>query len=266
MASIRSYKNGAGGSSGADLAVLRPTLQSGNYWYVGNATAGASDSNAGSERVAPLLTAAQAVTSASAGDTIVFLSGHSETVSSAVTLSKAGLSLVGEGAGLGVPKFTCSGTIAMFDITAAGVLLDNLYFPASVAVATARVRVGSGGAQLNNLSFDSGASDTNRALSLITGAGNVLLRNTRFTATASGAATGLEVVNATSDVTMDNVTFDAGSFSWSSYAFKGTSAITRLRATRIYLFSGSHVLLPTGTTGTLAVAGATGDSRTDWTP
>jgi hypothetical protein len=42
VASIRSYKNGAGGSSGADLAVLSPTYQSGNYYYVGNATPGAS--------------------------------------------------------------------------------------------------------------------------------------------------------------------------------------------------------------------------------
>ena len=93
MASIRSYKNGAGGSSGADLAVLKPTYQSGNYWYVGNATTGNSDANAGTERAKPLSTSAQANTNAAAGDTIVYLSGHNEILSSAVTWSHAGLSL-----------------------------------------------------------------------------------------------------------------------------------------------------------------------------
>ena len=92
------------------------------------------------------------------------------------------------------------------------------------------------------------------------------MRNSRFAAVAATPAVGLEVINAVSDVTLDNVTFDGGSFRWSDYAFKGSAAVTRLRATRVYLLSGSHVLLPTGTTGTLSVAAATGDSRTDWTP
>lgn len=263
---IRSYKNGAGGSTGADLAVMRPTLQSGNYWYVGNQTTGASDSNVGTERIAPLATTAQAVTNASAGDTIVFLAGHLESIGTAVTLSKAGLSLIGEGTGTAVPRFTCTSTIAMFDVTAAGVLLDNLYFKASTAVATARVRVATAGVRMNSLTFECGASDTNRALSLITGAGNIRLTNARFTAVAATPSVGMEVVNSVSDVTMDNVVFDGGSFRWSGYALTGTAAITRLQATRLYLLSGSHVLLPTGTTGTVSIAAATGDSRCDWSP
>ena len=266
MASIRSYKNGAGGSSGADLAVLSPTLTSGNYWYVGNATPGASDANAGTERAKPLLTSAQANTNAAVGDTIVYLSNHNETIGTAVVWAHAGLSLVGEGTALSVPRFTCTGTVAMFDITGAGLVLDNLYFAASTAVPTARIRIASAGCRLNALQFDCGASDTARALSLITGAGTVVVDNTRFTSVAAGAAVGLEVVNAVSDLSMNNVTFDGGSFGWTSSALLGTSAVTRLRAKRLYLLSGSNVLLPTGTTGTVNVIGATGDSVVNWTP
>lgn len=266
MASIRSYKNGAGGASGADLAVLSPILSSGVFWYVGNATPGNSDSNAGTERAKPLASSAQANTNAAAGDTIVYLQNHNEVISSSVVLAHTGLSLVGEGTGLSVPRFTCGGTIAMFDVTGAGVLFDNLYFPPSTAVPTARIRTAAADTDMNALQFDCGTNDTNRALSLITGAGTVRLRNSRFTSVATTPAVGLEVVNAASDLYMDNVIFDGGSFGWSDYAFKGSAAITRLRAKRIFLLNGSNVLLPTGTTGTLNVAGASGDSVVAWTP
>lgn len=228
--------------------------------------AGASDANAGTERAKPLLTSSQANTNAAIGDTVVYLSGHSEVIGTTVIWAHAGLSLVGEGTGLTVPRFTCSGTIAMFDITGAGLVLDNLYFPASTAVPTARVRVASVGCELNALQFDCGANDTARALSLITGCATIRINNSRFTATAAGAAVGIEVVNAVSDVSMNNDIFDGGSFTWSDYAFKASAAVTRLRAKRQYLLNGSNVLLPTGTTGTLNVAGASGDSVVSWTP
>lgn len=266
MASIRSYKNGAGGSSGADLAVLSPQLTSGVFWYVGNATAGASDSNAGTERAKPLLTSAQANTNASAGDTIVYLQNHNEVIASAVVLAHTGLALVGEGTGAAVPRFTCNSAIAMFDVTGAGVLFDNLYFPASTAAPVARIRTAATGTDMNALQFDCGANDTVRALSVITGAGNVRLRNSRFTSVASTPAVGLEVVNATSDIYLDNITFDGGSFGWTDYALKGSAAVTRLRAKRLLLLNGSNVLLPTGTTGQVNVIGASGDSQVAWTP
>lgn len=233
---------------------------------MGNATAGASDANAGTERTKPLLTSAQANTNAAVGDTVVYLASHNEVISTAVVLAHAGLSLVGEGTGLSVPRFTCGATIAMFDITGAGIVLDNLYFAASTAVPTARVRVASVGCDLNALQFDCGTSDTVRALSLITGCATIRINNSRFTSVATGAATGMEVVNAVSDISMNNDTFDGGSFGWSSSALLGTAAVTRLRAKRQFLLSGSNVTLATGTTGTFNVIGASGDSAVNWTP
>lgn len=267
MAAIRSYVNGAGGASGADLAVLENTYQSGNYWYVGNAVSGASDSNAGTERSKPLLTTAQAYTNAAAGDTVVWLASHAETITVSVNMAKAGMSWVGEGTGSAIPRLTCNAAITMLDVTAAGILIDNVYFPASTTVAPgSRLRVGAAGTILNGLSFDCGLYDTNSAFQCIVNS-TVRLTDTRFTATAATPAIGLYVSGAFTDLTMDAVVFDGGSFGWSDYAWKQTAAITRaMRATRISLYNGSHVLMPTATIGTLQIENVTGDSRLDWTP
>lgn len=262
---ITYYPNGAGGTTGADLAVLKRITKSGLTYYVGNATTGASAGNSGLERGKPLLTTAQAYAAISAGDTVVYLQNHVETISVAVTLAKAGISLVGEGSGATVPRLTCGAAIAMFDITAAGVLLDNLYFPASTVAPTARVRVGGADARLNALQFDCGASDTNRALSFVTGASSATLTSSRFTSTAATPAVGIELINAIAGLTMDAVTFDGGSFEWSDAAFKGTAAVTRLRATRMYQLAGSDAILATGSTGDWQTEVSTGNSRLNWT-
>jgi hypothetical protein len=262
---ITSYINGAGGTEGADLALLENIVASGLIYFVGNAVSGASDSHSGLDRGKPLLTTAQAYSNASAGDTIVFLEDHTETISSAVTLGKAGLSLVGEGSGSSAPQLTCGGTIAMLDITAAGVLIDNIVFAASTAVPTALIRSAAAGTVLNGLSFSLGASDTNRAVSFITGASDARITNTSFTSTSATAETCIEIVNALAGLTMDSVTFDGGSFEWADYAFKGSAAVTRLRATRMNQLNGSDAILATGSTGIWQQQVVTGNSRLNWT-
>lgn len=262
---ITLYADGAGGSTGADLATLTSLSASGLIYYVGNTVTGASDSNSGLDRGRPLLTTAQAFSNASAGDTIVYLASHAENIGTAVTVSKAGLSFVGEGSGTTVPRLTCTGTIAMLDITAAGVLVDNILFPASTAAPTARIRVGAAGVILNALQFQCGASDTTRALSFVTGASDAKVTNTTFTSVASQPAVGIEIINALAGLTMDRVTFDGGSFEWSDFAFKGTAAVTRLRATRIFQYNGSDANLSTGSTGIWQSQGSTGNSRLTWT-
>lgn len=263
---ITSYVNGAGGTTGSEYATAGNLSKSGLIYYVGNATTGASAGNSGLDRAKPLLTTAQAFAAAAAGDTIVFLEGHAEEIGVTVILSKAGMKLVGEGTGSSVPRFTCTAAIAMFDITGAGVILDNLYFPASTTAApTARVRVAAADVRLNACQFDCGAVDTTRALSYVTGASSATLTNSRFTATAATPAVGVEVINALAGLTMDTVTFDAGSFEWSDYAFKGTAAVTRLTALNMYQLAGSDVILPTGSTGDWYTAASTGNSRLNWT-
>jgi hypothetical protein len=262
---ITSYINGAGGTSGADLATLKRIQASGLIYYVGNATSGASGSNSGRDRSKPLLTSAQGYAAASAGDTIVYLENHAEEIGTTVVINKAGLSLVGEGEGASLPRLTCTGTIAMLDITAAGVLVDSITFPASTAVPTAVIRSAAAGTVLNGLTFSCGASDTARAVSFITGASDARITDTSFTSTAATAASAIEVINALAGLTMDNVSFDGGSFEWTAAAFLGTAAVTRLRATRMYQLNGSDVTLATGTTGLWQQQVSTGNSRHTWT-
>lgn len=266
MASIQFYPNGGGGSSGADLSVLKPAYYSGNTWYVLNKSGTDAASPAGQERSAPLKTVSQAYTNAVAGDTIIFLPGHAETLAAAQVINKIGLALVSEGTAGTRASFLCSGAVAMFDITSAGVLVDNIYFPASTGVATARVRTAAVFTRVNNCQFDCGVNDTNRALEFITGAGQCRVTNTGFTATAATPAAGIEVLNAMSHLEMDSVTFDGGAFGWSSNAFKGTAAVTGLTATRMNRLNGSHVILATGGTGKWYDGVTTTDVRMSWTP
>lgn len=269
MASIRSYPNGAGGSTGADLATLKPLLVSGTIYYVGNAVTGASDSNAGTERTAPWLTSAHAQATVANGDTVVYLASHAENIGTQVAWTQTGLNLVGEGSGSTKPSFSCTAGIVMWVFSGAGCLLDNLTFPASTTDGATRVQINNvASTKLNALTFYCGAHDTNPSLALVnTGANNTRITNTTFTATAALGGYALNNANAITDLTLDNVTFDAGSFQWLlGGAWNVPAAVTRLRATRINILNGSNVVLATGTTGIIQVASQTGDSQVNWTP
>lgn len=269
MAAIRSYVNGAGGSSGADLAVLKPTYQSGNYWYVGNAVATADDANDGDERKYPFATLAAGYAAAADGDTVVVLANHLEIIATTVTIAKRGLSLLGEGLGTAKPRFVngvAAATAAMWSVTVQEVLVDNFFFPASSVVARERIDVSGATAQgmFRNLEFECGENDATRSMRLAS-AISMVGYNLRFTAVGAEAGPGLEI-STVPGISIDKLTFDGGSFGWATQAMYGSTACTNMRLTRVYQYNGSHFLFPTGTTGTVNVVDATGDSRIDWTP
>ena len=264
---IKSYINGAGGSTGADLATLDRTIMSGAYWYVGNAVAGNSDANDGRERTAPLATIGQANTNSSAGDTIVCLANHAETIGTIVTFAKANVNIVGEGAGSSLPRFTngvAAATNPMFKITAGQVLFDNLYFPGSSVVARERIQVlgGSGTSILRNLTFECSANDAQHQI-VYSGTGPDYFYNLRFTATGAGAAP--IGVGSTGPLIGDILYLDGGSFGWTTSGALNASGTTNFRLTRVFQYNGSHIIIATGNTGTIQIQGSTGDSRVDWT-
>jgi len=237
---------------------------SGQVWYVGP---GGTDTTTpqGLQRQYPLATFAQAYTNAAAGDGIVFLEGHAETLTVAQTLAKAGIHIVSEGSGSDRATFTCNGAIAMFDITAAGVWLDNILFPASSTAPTARVRTASTKTRVTSCEFLCGASDTAAALKFVTGAGQGIVEDCTFTSTATAGASrpaiGIEVANAMSDLEVRDTIFDGGTYGWSDYALKGTAAITRLYAKGMSLLNGSDVYAATGSIYRVHVANKSGGSR-----
>src|ERR1051325_9126450 len=67
---------------------------------------------------------------ASRGDVVLVLPGYTETVTAAITVSVAGVSIIGIGNGALKPTITVNGTIDGFNVTAASVLIDNIAFAA----------------------------------------------------------------------------------------------------------------------------------------
>ncbi len=253
--------NGIGGSTGHSLATGSPLQSFGAVWYVGP---GGTDAGgiAGWRREAPLATLLQAYTNASAGDTIVLLAGHAETLAVAQTLGKIGLTIVSEGDGSNRARFTCNAAIAMFDVTAAAVRILNVYFPASTTIApTARVRIAAAGVLVEDCYFECGALDTNRALQLVTGAASVEINSTTFIATAATPARGIQSSNAMTGLILRDLVFDGGSFGWTVYACEiVTGVITGLYANNISLLNNSDVASANAGTGNFLIGESSGSA------
>ena len=261
MSSPNLYQNGAGGTVGHSLAIRSPVwaLNASYIWYVGPGGTDAA-SPAGRRREKPLATLAQAHTNCAAGDIIVCLEGHLESLSAAQVFSKARVKVVSEGSGSSRARFTCTGAVAMFDVTAAGVRFLNLYFPASTAVPTARIRSAAARTYIEDCYFECGASDTSRAVSFVTGAGTATVSGTSFVSVAATPAIGIEIINAISDLDLIDVTFDGGASGWTDFAFKATAAVTGIYANVANQLNNSDAYFVTGSSGTWVPGDASGSA------
>lgn len=268
---------GFGGTTGVTLTTSAPIYTSGDVWYVSSTATGAADAGgtAGKERIKPLLTLAQAITNAVAGDTIVVLASHTQTISATQTISLAGLTIVGEGTGSTRPKFT-RGTIAangqMFDITGAGVTLQNLYFPATITTANtgAKVRTNAVHTRIRDCYFEASTLDDGAQFETITGASQVLIADTTFISTATLPSdqpdSAIKITNAITDLSLETVILNGGTSGWAQpFAFNGAGAITRLRGLGVDLLNDSDITLVTATTGYINLRNTSGSARIVWT-
>lgn len=220
--------------SGTVFASGPTTLQRGGPVYASGAiqwvdTISGNNSNAGTLPELPVATLAQAVTNSSANGIIVIGAGSSESLTGSQALNLAGLSIFGCGTGSSRPRYTCAGAVTMFDASAAGILIEGIYFPASTAAATARVAFTGASGHITDCYFECGASDTNRALRLHTGSTNTQVSGCSFVTTASRPAIGIEISAAINDADITDCVFDGGSYGWSDYALKVSAAATRVR-------------------------------------
>lgn len=109
----------------------------GNVYYV-NSSTGSNTANNGLTPAQPFASLATAISSVTANndDVILLMSGHSETISTAsdLTLSKAGVSVIGLGRGSRRPTFTLgTATTATINVTANNVYVNNLLVKANLA-------------------------------------------------------------------------------------------------------------------------------------
>jgi len=123
---------------GAGVLSSLKTLITGQIFVVGASTVANVDiarqifgtSPNGKIRFHETIANAIAQCTASAGDVIYVLPGHTETVTSAIAVNVAGVSIIGLGQGMLRPTMTGNGTIDVFNVTAANVTIENIGFPA----------------------------------------------------------------------------------------------------------------------------------------
>ena len=267
---LKLYSNGAGETLGDALITEEPLYSTGDVWYVNSATGADAVSPAGKNRSKPLATLDQAHTNAAAGDIIVLMDGHSETLTASVTISKA-VAIVGAGKSSGKPtvKFTINSSSSyLFNVTGDDVQLKNLWIEEnSQANSLTKIVVSGDGFRMIGCYVEANDNDDAACLSIHAGHG-MRIEETTFISTSTTTTTqpksAIEVTLESNDLEMKNVTLDGGTVGWSDfYAFDATgNAINRMKALNINLLNGADMDL-TGCSGWMSLGTVTGGSRVD---
>lgn len=274
---MRLWLNGLGEILGDVLATSKPVYLSGNVWFVNSATGTDAGGTAGQDREKPLATLGQAITNASAGDAVLLESGHSETLTAAVAVSKQ-LFIIGGGSSGGVPtvKFTMNAAAQdTFTITAANCEIRNILFPES-----SQTNAGSSGAKvvITNVAgtrligcrFEMGAKDNYAGVKWVTAGDNTRIDGCTFISTATVTATrparGIHTNSlAIADLEVYNSIFSDGTVGFVSGAFDSAGGIvTRLKVVSLSLLLGASFLAHTSSTGFIIGLAQTGGGRVGW--
>lgn len=268
---MRLYPNGLGESLGGDaIATQRPIYMSGNVWWVNSATGTDAGGTAGQDQQKPLATLVQANTNASDGDVIVLQSGHTETLTGALSLK--GLTVVGIGTTSGKPaaqiKINAAAATALQFATTGGEL-HNIYFPAAVQVDTSangKVRVTTAGCVIYGCYFESNANDQLPALSIDTGC---RVENCTFVSTATSTASrplkGIGTTGAVNDLIIIGNVFDDGTVGFTSPACDLSSGtVSRMRGHSNSFLRGAEISVSSASTGFFIPATQTGGAKVTW--
>lgn len=132
--------------SGGIFTIVDQSMTTGDIWFVdSNCSGGGTSSSYGRNPDSAFTTLAAAISAATAskGDIIYIMPGHTEAPTATITVSKAGLSVIGLGNGSNRPTFTHAHTAAddNIDVTAAGVKIKNIILAAGTNAAGATVQV-----------------------------------------------------------------------------------------------------------------------------
>jgi hypothetical protein len=215
----------ASSTSGADSFIQNDLITTGAVIWVDSVNG--SDSNSGLEQK-PLATLGQAITNATAnnGDIIVIKSGHTQTLTSSITVNKAGLKIFGIGSGSSAPQFTVNAAIDGINITANNVEINNLYFPAgTTATNTARINIDAASVLIKACTFLCGAYDSD-TITITSNGLYAKVESCSFTVTALGPVRGISIESASAaGIWMKSLSFNGGTnLNWSTAAISSTVA------------------------------------------
>lgn len=258
-------------SSGPLLATQSPGVTTGAIYYVDSVNG--DDTNAGTNRAKPKASVfgasgAFASATSSNGDYVYCEPSHAETISSAYTWSKIGITLVGLGTSTTKATFTSSVAGVAVLLTGVNNNVHNIQFAASTAATTARISITTGsGSWLHGLTFAVGANDNVDSI-LINGADNCLLSSIDMTVAAEAVSgttqCGITVTGAAIGNRFRDLSFDGGAYGWSQTAFEIDDAtaddwlIERLTLANYSWFK------VTASGGSGSFSGVTKDSTSGW--
>ena len=216
----------------------------------------------GGNRAFATLTAAIADSNvvASRGDFLIVLPGYTQTMTAAgtVTVSKAGLTILGVGEGNLRPTISYStSTAASFDVTAANVAIDNLIFTMTgIDALTAGINVSAAGVTFRNCRIVNASASAQATLCLLTTAAADRFKfvNSEVTGTTdAGTTTAIRLVGGDSAV-IENSTF-FGAYGAGNGAIENiTTACTNLKLLRNFINNATAA----STKAITAIAGTTG--------
>lgn len=263
------YPNGTGESLGERLATCRPLISSEVIWYVNSDGGVDAASPAGQMREAPLATLGQALTNATAGDIIVLMDGHEETIASVLSF-KAGIIVIGAGKSGAEPtaqlKTAGAGQLDMSSVE--GCQIRNVKFPQATATNALQIlSIGSYSSVLDCY-FEAGQYDGTYKAQILNGSLGVLFERCTMVAVGEEGSTipsGLvHCVGTSSDVTLRDVVIDGGVTGFSFYAVDLLGTNTRLVIEGLSLLRGSDLRVGSASTGWINPQTVTGGSRIVW--
>lgn len=222
------YENGiVGASEGGSTDISTDIFVTGDVIWVDSVNG--NDSNAGTNRNSAKATLASAisVTASNNGDIIIIESGHTESISSSLTIGVQGLRIFGLGSGSNKPNFTVTAATQMFDLTSARIELHNLRFPAGTTIAnTSRINVQGAACRIVDCDFICGQYDL-ESIQVPDAADDLEINGCTFTITADGPDAAIEIeAAAVLGLKVIGCTFDGGSFDFDAAAINSGVAHT----------------------------------------
>ena len=196
-------------SFGIPLMGSGPILTTGDISFVDSGHANASDTTRAGARTEPFATWDFAIgqTTADNGDVIIIMPGHAETVTAAITMDVAGVSVIGLGPGRSMPAITPSGAIDTVTVTAANCHIEHVRLIGQAADSTASLNIAGDDCSVFDCVIEQGATPLVGVT--IAGADRFHFNGCRFMGTAAGPDVGIDIETGDSvDWTVENCTFN----------------------------------------------------------
>lgn len=228
-------------ASSGDAVLANELIITGSTFWVDSVNG--NDANSGTKEL-PLATLAAAHTAATDanGDIIILKSGHSETLTSSITISKAGIKIYGLGSGEDAPNFIANAAIDVFNVTGANVELNNLYFPVGTTTGNnSRVNIDATGVRIKDCTFRCGLYDQN-SITITANGTNARIEDCTFSVSADGPDSGILIESASVvGLVVEGCSFDGSTYNWDNAGLYSNQAHTNFYYSGIILANAARI-------------------------